>query len=653
MTQAPDPFSHPPLQMRRSLRLGHILLIIAGLAGVGLAVILTHRTTAPPPAAPPTARTVDPREALLAELPAPLTVPLDAVTGGVRLASDALPRPPAELAQAIAEAHKSGPLPPRTIPADHPGLPRQAGELGDALVQKKTLQTTSFELAHLTGAILRHRGLEPEYGFVPRARFAATELPARRFVVRPKSPTGAPPEPWLAPDGGVTTDAVALTPVEYAGNLIAFRALGALARQDADYATRAVAHARRLLPDDAAVLFVVAAAEALSGQPDLAQKTFDAAAALAADAMTYYRLGRLARLDEKPFKAEQLFARAAEADPAFALPHVELAELTLERLDLTPKDGHPELLDKAEAALAAADKADPKAAGLRIARAHLLSLRDDNDTARKLLVEEVELHPYREEGWVVLANVHAAEGDDQAAIKALESALANGVETADVFEGLGTLYASTGRFDEGQRMIERALELNPEDPTYRTQLAQFERHAQRFFKARDLLEAQVKKFPDDTTAALLLAQLELEQQQPGKARLQTERVLARDPNNSEARVFHYLIGVVEERPDQAARAAAVAALGTHRRLAELLLQNGLVQEAESVLQEALKADDGDLVAPVLLVAIYTAQNRLPEATALRESTLANVDPADRPELARLFDEAVAQALQARDNPQAP
>ncbi|HRE92466.1 MAG TPA: tetratricopeptide repeat protein, partial [Myxococcota bacterium] len=408
--------------------------------------------------------------------------------------------------------------------------------------------------------------------------------------------------------------------------------------------------AAKLQPEDPAILFVLAQAESLAGAPDVAAKTFERASAMASDAMTFYRLGRIARVEEQPFKAEQLFARAAESDPAFALPHIELAELTLERIDLTPKDGHPALIEKATAAIAAAEKADKDAAGLRIAKAHLLALQDKNDEARPLLMEEVKLHPYREEGWVILANVYAAEANDAEATKTLEQALANGIETAEVYEGLGTLYASTGRFDEGKRMIERALDKNPEDPTYRTQLAQFERHGRNFARARELLEAQVKKFPDDLTSNLLLAQLELEQEQPGKARVQVDKVLKRDPDNVEARVFRHMIAATEGKTDPAERQSAIEAIGGSRQLAELFLKNGLIDEAEVILKEAIAADNDDLVIPVLLSAIYMAQNRVPEATAIREATLAKVDGADRSELAKLFDEAIAQALEARDAP---
>lgn len=645
--EAHDDPSRPPLKPRRAFRLSHLMLVLAGLAAIGAGVVLTTRHTNPTPTAPVLAP--DPSTTLLADVPEPLKVGIDLPTGGVRLASESLPLEPQALAAALGEAHKKGPLPARVVPADQPGLPRQAGELADALIQKKTTQVNTFELAALAGAILKHRGLVPEYGFVPGARFAATELAARRYVVRPKGSAT-----WLAVDGGPAPDkGVALTETEYIANLAAMRALGAMARQGTDaidYASRAAQVARKLQPEDAAILFVAAQAESISGAPDVAARTFERAAAIASDAMTFYRLGRLARVEEQPFKAEKLFARSAETDPTFALPHIELAELTLERIDLTPKDGHPALLEKAAAALAAAEKADKNAAGLRIAKAHLLALQDNNDEARPLLMEEVKLHPLREEGWVILANVYAAEGNDAEATKTLEAALGNGIESADVYEGLGTLYASTGRFDEGKRMIERAFEKNPDDPTYRTQLAQFERHGRNFSRARELLEQQIKKFPDDTTAGLLLAQLELEQEQPGKARVQVDKVLKREPDHKEARIFRHMIAAVEGKADATARKSAIEAIGGSRQLAELFLKNGLIEEAEVILKDAIAEADEDLVVPVLLSAIYMAQNRVPEATAIREGTLAKVDAADRDELAKLFDEAIAQALQARDNP---
>ncbi len=633
-----------PLPPRIS-RQSKLVLAVAGVAGIAVALWLTlapNRIVGPTddPTPPPPASN-DPREAVRADIPDALALSPDGVAPGTRAIAAALPNEASAAAAAIARARVDGLLPARPIPGAAPGAPRMAGELGDAMTKKTPMQASSFELATLLGSVMRSRGGSIEYGAVPKTRFDATELLARRFVVRVKN------GPWLSPDGGPSEGAVLLSDLDYLGHVLAMRALGAIANNDGDTASRAAGLARRLLPDDPAVAFVVADAQVLNALPDEARRTYEKAAAVNADAMTWYRLGQRARVELRPFKADEHFKQAAKADPTFAAPHVGLAELVLERLDVTPTDEHASLLEAARKAIADAEKADPNAAGIRIIKAHLTSLDGKNDEARALLEEEVKLHPEEVMSFVMLANVYATERKDAEALKTLEDARARGHETSDVLEGLGTLYSVMNRFDDAKKAFARALELDPEDATYRLQLAQLERQEGNIDKTRALLEAQIAKFPDDPMGGLLLAQLELANEQPGKAKVQIDKVLARDPNNKEAIVLDYFIGVVADKPTPEARAKAVAMIGTRRKLAELLLQNGLTGEAEIVLQEALTAEADDMVVPVLLVAIYTATNRPGEATTLRATTLAKVDPAQRAEIEKLFEDAIAQALKAQ------
>jgi len=626
----------------RVSRHNKIILVVIAVAGLVAALWLTlapSRVVGPTPG-PDSPAPSDPREAARAEVPEALGLRPDSVAPGTREAAAALPIDAAQAAEAIAKARADGLLPARPFPGAAPGCPRMAGELGDALVKKTPMAASSFELAMFLGGVLRTRGAEVEYGLVPKTRFAATELLARRFVVRVKG------GPWVAPDGQGAEGATALSEIDLVGYIVGFRALGALARNDADVASRAAGLARRLLPGDPAIGFLTALVEAAHGLPDEARRSFDKAAKLGADAMTWYRLGQYARAEQRPFKADEHFKQAIALDPAFAAPHIELAELALERLDVTPKDEHPAILEAANKAIADADKADPNAAGIRIVKAHLTSLEGDNNAARALLEEEVRLHPGSETGFLVLANAYAAEHKDAEALATLEAARAKGHETTDVLEGLGTLYAHTGRFEEARQAFDKALAQNPEDPTYRLQLAQFERESGNVQKARELLEQQTAKFPDEPMGFLLLAQLELASEQPGKAKIQVDRVLAKDPANREARLLDYLIGVVAETPAPEARKRAVEAIGSHRKLAELLLQNGLSGEAEVVLKEGLSAEPDDVVVPILLSAIYTVTNRPEEARLLREETLKKVDQEQRAEIDRLFDDAIAQALRA-------
>jgi len=629
----------------RTSRQSKIVLAVAGVAGIAIALWLTlapNRIVGPTDDAttrPPASN--DPREAVRADVPEALGVSPDGVSPGTRTLAATLPPDATAAASSIAQARKDGILPARAVPGSAVGAPRSAGELGDALAKKQRMQASSFELTTLLGSVLRSRGGSIEYGAVPKTRFDATELLARRFVVRLKN--GA----WLSPDGGPSEGAVVLSDLDYLGHVLAFRALGAIAKKDGDTASRAAGLARRLLPDDPAVAFVVGDAQVLNGLTDESRRTYLKAASVNSDAMTWYRLAARARAELRPFKADEYFKKSVDDDASFAAPHVGLAELALERLAVTPTDEHPKLLASVKEAITDAEKADPGAAGIRIIKAHLTSLDGKNDESRALLEEEVKLHPEEEMSFVMLANVYATERKDAEALKTLEDALAAGHETDDVYQGLGMLYAVLNRFDEAKKAFARALELDPEDSTYRLQLAQLERESGNVDKTRALLEAQVAKFPEDPMGGLLLAQVELANEQPGKAKIQVDKVLAHDPNNKEAILLDYLIGVVIEKPSPEARTKAVAMIGSRRKLAELLLQNGLTSEAEVVLKDALTAEASDLVAPVLLVAIYIATNRAGDATTLRAATLGKLEPDKRAELEKLFDDAIAQALKAQ------
>jgi Tfp pilus assembly protein PilF len=637
----------------RRLRPIHFVLGVTGLAGLFLAIWLTIGPKPPalqptePAPSPQTPASADPMDAIVAEIPESLRQPLDARTDAVDKLAATLPQDPSQAAQALAKLREDGLLVARPFPGEAAFLPRSADQIAKAVLAKQTTPTSSFELTMLLGAILRSRGQTPEYAKVPKARFDATELLARRFAVRTTTPQ---PGPWLASDtmtAGSTEGAVRLTGPELVGYLLAHQAKGALALHDGDFASRAVGYARRLLPDDAAVLFVAAESEGENDLQDEARRTFDKAAALASDAMTAYRLGQNARNDQKPFKADEHMKRATQLDPTFAAPWVALAELALERLDVTPKDEHQGIRDAAKDFIDAAKKADPKAAGIRLVEAHLLSLDEKNDEARALLEEEVRLHPELAESFIMLANVQAAEHKDAEAIKTLEDARAHGHETEDVLDGLGTLYAATERFDDGQKIFERLLGLFPKNAQVRVQLAQFYRQAAQTPKARELLQAQLKSFPADATAALLLAQLELEAQHPGEAKALVDKILAADPTHREARLLDYLIGIVAEKPSEEARKKAIETVGSRRRLAEMLLQNGLIPAAETNLEDAITAEPEDLVAPVLLTTIYLVTEREPKGKALREATLAKVDAAQRAELQKLFEDALAQAMKAK------
>jgi tetratricopeptide (TPR) repeat protein len=643
-----------------------IPLAVLGCGALALALWLTFATDPAPPA-PVSDRSQD-----LPPSDLPLTeaelAPLDTVSTPIRLLAELHGQRLEPLLSVLAS------LPHRPLPGDAPGAPVPVSALAQRLAetggQTPIPPTSSFERAMLLGALGRALGLTPAYGVLTATRFAASELLARTYAVRfgdgpwhalpalpPLAPTSLPPDhPGLAP----------LSPQTLLAARLAFRAMGLAAARSLTEAGRLTAQAVALSPDDPALVFLQGRLEYASGQPALARQTFERAARLARDPMTDYLLGRLARLDERPAEASRLMAEAT-ADPAFAEPHVELAELALERLDLTPRSEHAALIAEARAATARARAIDPNVRGLRLAEAHLEALGDAPDTpvdparhraAIALLEEETRLHPTSEEAWLLLAQVHAAASEDAAAIASLERAATEGHETAETANALGQLLAAVGRFKEAQKAFERALSLSPDLAEVRPQLAQLLREGGDVARATALLEEQLTRFPDDHVSTLLLAQLAIERTDLPSASAFVERVLKAAPDHREALLLRYLLELLREAPSSPeaarpapratpAREAAIEAAGGPRQLAEVLLEQGFTAEAMPLLEQALVATPDDLLVPVMLVALLTADGRLKDASDLRARTVAPLAPDDRAELEPLFDTAIAEALKAR------
>ncbi len=566
-------------------------------------------------------------------------------------------------------------MPHRALPGDAPDAPTPVNGLAQRLIDKapptQLPPTSSFERAMLVGALGRAVGLTPAYAVVAGTRFSATELLARTFAVRfADGPWHVLPTlPPLTPTRRLAEapEVRPLTPPALLATSLAFRAMGLTAARALEDATRLVAVAARLMPDDPALIFLQGRLEYASGKADLARMTFERATRLATDPMTHYLLGRLARLDDRPAEALRHFTEAA-IDTAFPEPRVELAELALERLDLTPRSEHAALIAEARSATRAARTIQPHVRGLRLAEAHLEALGDAPDTPLDanrhqatvaLIEEETRLFPDSEEAWLLLAQVHAAADDDEAAIASLARAHATGHETGETANALGQLLAATGRFAEAGQAFERALKLAPDLAELRPQLAQIRRDSGDAQGAVTLLEDQLRRFPDDHVSALLLAQLAIARSDTASARALVDRVLKTDNEHREALLLRYLLELLTTRgappptTPTSARTRAIAAAGGPRQLAEVLLEQGFTTEAMPLLAQALTDTPDDLMAPVMLVALLTADGRLKEASDLRQKTVAPLAPEDRAELEPLFDTAIAEALKARNGATAP
>lgn len=604
----------------------------------------------PPPGPPgepgPSAQAASAREATdpLVQVPEELRLTPDEPSGAVRLVAGRLAANPEALVGAVAEARKKGSLAPRPE-GDYASAPRSASDLAPALDGKPAPQSSNLELAILAHAMLAARELGPvAYGIDDSGKGAATDLGLRRYMVRVGE--GA----WRAPDGLPFDEAAvrALSPAEVLANFLAQRALAAVDANALDLAAKASQQARALAPDDVAIAFVTGQVQLASGLAEMGLAAMESAAAKRSDGRTWFTLATAALGADQPFKAHQYLTRAAEADPTLVDAHVLMAQLALERLEVTPEEQRPALMDQIKKNVADARAQDVNARGVRIIEAQLAAIDDDMDEAERLLVEETKINPADPQAWLVLAQFLSASGRSAEAIERLQEAVDDKVPGPELLEALGAMQANEGRLSDAAKTLDRALELDPKTQHLRPQLAQLHKELGDVARARALLEEQVKLVPDDAQSPLLLAQLELDAGRFDAAEKAVATVLIAHPDDADALVLRYLIAIRAKRGEDSARAAALAALGKRSSLAQHLLEQGFFPEGESLLREAIKEEPSDGLAPVLLTVVLVATGRGEEAALVRAAALERAENDEaRRALTEQFDAAERQALEVQ------
>lgn len=115
---------------------------------------------------------------------------------------------------------------------------------------------------------------------------------------------------------------------------------------------------------------------------------------------------------------------------------------------------------RAEALFRRAIDLHPREPEARVGLARLLAARGDPGGARETLAP-VLAHP---PALLLLASVEAAEGRDDAAIAALDAALAREPALTSAWNDLGVLHARSGRLEPAGAAFARALALAPDDP---------------------------------------------------------------------------------------------------------------------------------------------------------------------------------------------
>jgi|GEM_PF-1514580 len=576
-------------------------------------------------------------------VPPPWNSRLDASTTGLKSAASKWPKDAAALVAEIAKA-----VPQRTADMDFEvGAPHPASALAN---KTSGLRASSLELVSLAAGILRENGGAAEYGVVTDHYHAKTAVLLRRFAVRAKGGK------WLDPmTGGEAKGTVeALSDGQVLANVLALKAMVAVDHRKADDASKAAGHAKRLAPNDPAILFAYGEVQLFNELTDMGMASLESVAKDHADAMTWQTLGEYAQQNRQLFKAQQFYVKAAEADPKFVKPYIMLAQLSLERLEVTPKAQHEGLFGQIDAHIAKAQKIDAKSAGIRTIQAQVALARGDGEAAGKLMTEEVQLHPMSRNAVLSLAQYHIQQKQLDEASEVLEKAAKRGVPGYELHVVLGGLLAAQELHATAREHLEKALKMAPYDPRLRPQVAQLYVMTGNAERAQELLNEQVKRFPEDSNSRLLLAQMAVSLQDWKGAKAQLAAMGAAAANDPRVAILAYFVALAtKENVEKAEQAAILAVQGKRSNLAQVLLEQGMLKEAEKLLQDALVKEPKDEQVPYMLVAMMAAQGRDKDAQVIVDQVVKKTPKDQLDKVAEQFKLALEQGKKVNAMPLPP
>ena len=187
-------------------------------------------------------------------------------------------------------------------------------------------------------------------------------------------------------------------------------------------------------------------------------------------AYDYYLRGRKFFYQERGGSelARQMFARAIEIDPEYALAHAGVADAAAFLYMWYDKDeAH---LEQAEAASRRALELDPELAEAHAARGHVLSLKRQYEEAEREFETAIRLDPRLFEGYYFYARDALSQGKLEKAARLFEQASSVRPEDYQAPALVVQVYRSLGRDADAldasrrcARIVEKHVELNPDD----------------------------------------------------------------------------------------------------------------------------------------------------------------------------------------------
>lgn len=262
-----------------------------------------------------------------------------------------------------------------------------------------------------------------------------------------------------------------------------------------DLAREQFAFTARMWPKDPAAQMALGLLAAQQGDRAMAREHFEKLweSGVRRDEAAW-QLGRLAAVRGDWAKAEEWFGQVRDGQRAF--------DAKLAVAESVAQQGR---VVEARSRLQELRKTSPvKAARVWRAEADVLRNIGQADEALKVLQQGIA-ETGADDLYYMRALVHESAGRLDAAASDLQQILDRDADNAQALNALGYMLADHGRdLDRARVLIERALELRPEDPAIRDSLGWVMYRQGKVAEAREQLAAAYRSFPDPEVAAHLV-----------------------------------------------------------------------------------------------------------------------------------------------------
>jgi tetratricopeptide (TPR) repeat protein len=229
-----------------------------------------------------------------------------------------------------------------------------------------------------------------------------------------------------------------------------------------------------------------------------------------------------------------------------------------------------------------------------VGRAYLASKNSAQATAA--FQQAIAIKPDYTEAILALAELNLRSGNPQAVVSAMEDLLKKQPGLLQARSLLANAYQALGRLDDAAALVREQIERSSPSPDVYYSLGSILRQQNRNDEARKAFEKAAELAPDNLAPIDQLVDLDLAEKRYDDATHRVEQQLQKNPDSAGA---HFLEGKI------------YVAHGAQR---DAVL-------AEAALQKAIKLDPSLTAAYELLVTVYLAENKLPQALSQIEAEL--------------------------------